>query len=76
MARGQISKQIVTEKILKSFDGAFTYNDGKEIRIPLQEDGELIQIKVALTAAKENVNPGDDNAIPGTVIMNNDFVKA
>ena len=71
MARGQVSKQIITEKILKSFDGAFTYNDGKEIRIPLQEDGELIQIKVALTAAKENVNPGDDNAIPGTITMNN-----
>lgn len=65
MARGAISKQEVAKKILSSFEGAFSYNDGKEIRIPLMEDGELIQIKVALTAAKENVNPGDDNLVPG-----------
>ena len=67
MARGALSKQEVAKKILSSFEGAFSYNDGKEIRIPLMEDGELIQIKVALTAAKENVNPGDDNIIPGEV---------
>lgn len=65
MARGAVSKQEVTKKILSNFEGSFTYNDGKEIRIPMMEDGELIQIKVALTAAKENVNPGDDNALPG-----------
>ncbi len=65
MARGQVSKQKVAEKIVNSFEGAFLYNDGKEIRIPMEEDGEQIQIKVALTAAKENVVPGDENAIPG-----------
>lgn len=70
MARGQVAKQEVTKKILSVFDGAFLYNDGKEIRIPCQEDGELIQIKVALTAAKENVNQGDDNIIPGENTIN------
>ena len=65
MARGQVSKSTIFNKILNNFDGAFSYNDGKEIRIPMQEDGEEIQIKVTLTAAKENVNPGDDNALPG-----------
>ena len=74
MARGANSKIEVMKKILNTFDGSFSYNDGKEIRIPMMEDGEEIQIKVALTAAKENVNPGDDNAIPGTatVQINND----
>ena len=74
MARGAVSKQEVAKKILSTFEGAFLYNDGKEIRVPLMEDGELIQIKVALTAAKENVNPGDDNALPGentTILTSN-----
>ena len=65
MARGAVSKEIISKKILEIFEGSFKYNDGKEIRIPLQEDGEEIQIKVALTCAKDNVSPGQDNAIPG-----------
>lgn len=65
MARGQIAKAEIQKKILNNFEGAFLYNDGKEIRIPIEENGELIQIKVALTAAKENVEQGADNALPG-----------
>ena len=67
MAKGQMSKAQITTKLLEIFDGAFLYNDGKEIRIPYTEEGELLQIKVTLTCAKENVNQGDDNALPGTV---------
>ena len=55
-ARGSVLKQEVATKILAAFPGSFLYNDGKEIRIPVMENGEEIQIKVALTAAKENVN--------------------
>ena len=51
-ARGSITKQKITEKILATFPGSFTYNDGKEIRINETEDGAPIQIKVTLTAAK------------------------
>lgn len=65
MARGQILKQDITKKILETFEGSFLYNDGKEIRIPGTEEGEELQIKVALTCAKENVNQGDDNKLPG-----------
>jgi len=64
MARGSLSKETITNKILETFDGAFIY--GKEIRIPMVEGGEQIQIKVTLTAAKENVESGADNAIPTT----------
>ena len=39
----------------------------------MNEDGEEIQIKVALTAAKENVNPGDDNVLPGAAATNNEI---
>ena len=63
MAKGAVAKGEVTKKILASFNGSFEY--GKEIRIPLMENGELVQIKVTLTCAKENVECGADNAIPG-----------
>jgi hypothetical protein len=63
MAEGAEAKQIVTKKLLEIFDGAFEY--GKELRIPMTEGGEQVQIKVTLTCAKENVVCGSDNAIPG-----------
>jgi hypothetical protein len=65
MARGSSSKTVITNKILETFDGAFLYNDGKEIRIPILEDGEIVQIKVTLTCAKTNVEPDGDNVLPG-----------
>lgn len=58
MAKGSESKQIIINKIMEMFPGAFIY--GKELRIPLQENGEQIEIKVALTCAKTNV--GGDGA--------------
>ena len=63
MAKGQITKDIITEKILETFRGSFKYD--KEIRIPYIEDGEEIQIKCVLTCAKTNVDVGGENAIPG-----------
>ena len=65
MARGAIAKNEVAKKILSAFEGSFEYNGGKEIRIPVYETGELVQIKVALTCAKENVESGADNALQG-----------
>lgn len=65
MARGAESKEKITAEILKTFPGAFKYE--KEIRIPIVENGETIQIKCVLTAAKVNVSNGDDTAIPGVV---------
>lgn len=63
-AKGAASKAIITQKILETFDGAFQYD--KEIRVPILEDGEVIQIKITLTAAKTNVAVGGDTALPGT----------
>ena len=61
MSRGAEEKQIVIDKILEVFDGSFVYNGGKEIRIPVGD----VQIKVALTCAKENVEPADETRLPG-----------
>ena len=60
MARGQEEKLIVINKIKEVFPEAFEYD--KTIRIPIGD----VQIKVALTAAKDNVEPGEDAAVPGT----------
>ena len=59
MARGQEEKLIVINKIKEVFPEAFEYD--KTIRIPIGD----VQIKVALTAAKDNVEPGGDVAVPG-----------
>lgn len=73
MARGSVVKQEIANKILSTFEGSFLYNDGKEIRIPAYEEGELIQVKVTLTAAKENVSVGDDNLLPGEKEIDNEI---
>ena len=63
--KGSISKEIVSKKILDTFEGSFKYE--KEIRIPMEEDGNQIQLKCVLTCAKTNVEPNGENAIPGEV---------
>ena len=68
MAKGAEAKQAVIEKILKEFEGSFLYNGGKEIRIPYEENGNEIQIKVSLTCAKDNVCPGEDKILPGETV--------
>ena len=59
MAKGAEEKQIVIDKIKEVFPEAFEYD--KTIRIPIGD----VQIKVALTCAKDNVKPGGDVAVPG-----------
>ena len=59
MARGQEEKLIVINKIKEVFPEAFEYD--KTIRIPIGD----VQIKVTLTAAKDNVEPGGDAVVPG-----------
>ena len=59
MAKGAEEKQMVIDKIKEVFPEAFEYD--KTIRIPIGD----VQIKVALTCAKENVEPGGDAAVPG-----------
>lgn len=53
MAKGSIAKEAITQKILNTFEGSFVY--GKEIRVPYDEDGNRVEIKITLTCAKENV---------------------
>lgn len=52
-ARGAEAKELVSKVILNIFTNSFI--NEKEIRIPVMWDGEEIQIKVALTASKTNI---------------------
>ena len=62
-AKGSVLKEQIIQKILETFPGAFKYD--KEVRIPGDEGGEELQIKVTFTCAKVNVEPGEDTAVPG-----------
>ena len=60
-ARGTQAKEEITKKILETFEGSFI--NEKEIRVPVEENGEIVQIKITLTAAKVNVdNPAGGGA--------------
>lgn len=66
MARGSILKEQITNKILETFPDSFVFD--KVIIIPGVENSENLQIKVALTCAKVNVERGGDTAMPGDTV--------
>ena len=69
MAKGQ-AKTEVAKVILEAFgDKAFLYNDGKEVRVNWIEDGNPVQIKLALTTSKVAVEKGGDVALPSAPVI-------
>ena len=63
MAKGQIAKEQLMNEILNLLgDRAFKYD--KDIRVNCTENGELVQIKLAFTAAKVAVEKDGDVALP------------
>ncbi len=60
MAKGANAKSEAYRKILDLFPGSFMYNSDKELRIPMTEDGESVQLKLTLTVSKTPVE--NDNA--------------
>ena len=56
-ARGAMAKEEVFKKILETFPGSFMQDD-KILRIPRTENGETVEIKVTLTAAKDVLGAG------------------
>lgn len=58
MAKGTQSKDAITKKLLETFKGSFL--DGRVVRVPMIENGEEVQIKITLTAAKDLITPDGD----------------
>lgn len=54
-AKGTTSKNRIFTKLKEIYSDAFWEDEGKILRIPLDEDGSRIEIKVQLTAAKTNL---------------------
>jgi hypothetical protein len=66
--KGQQAKEALTQELLGYFgERAFKYD--KELRVECMENGERVQIKIALTAAKVAVEKDGDVAIPGVAAI-------
>ena len=67
MAKGTQLKIDLGNKIIELFgeDNAFWNGEGKEIRINDAENGEPLQIKITFTVAKNAVEPGEADMVPG-----------
>ena len=63
MAKGAVAKSEIGEKILNTFEGSFYYNSGKEIRIPWNENGTDLQIKISMVCAKDMVDPTGETLV-------------
>lgn len=63
MAKGSSSKEILIAKLKEVYPDSFMYE--KNLIIPFIEDGQKIQLKVALTCCKINIEQSGDVAIPG-----------
>ena len=62
-AKGSQAKAEVLAKLQEVFPNGFTYE--KVFVVPCVEDNQRIDIKIALTAAKNPIEQGGDIAIPG-----------
>lgn len=57
--RGSLSKTLIGTAILQVFPNSFIEPDGKTIRIPTTCEGQLIEVKIQMTAAKDVVGTGN-----------------
>lgn len=71
-ARGNLSKETVITKLKECFPDAFMV-DGKELRIPLTEEGQEVQIKVSLTCAKDNIPHAGSDSTPAASVTNSEL---
>lgn len=53
MARGAEAKATILTKLQNVFPEGFMA--GKDFRVPVMENGEEVQVKITLTAAKDNI---------------------
>ena len=70
-AKGTESKNIIFAKLQEVFPNSFWEENNKILRIPLDENGSRVEVKVTLTAAKTNLGGEDPaSAFDSTPIVN------
>lgn len=85
MAKGALSKTLIGTAILQVFPGSFIDSDQKTIRIPTTCEGQLIEVKIQMTAAKDVIGGGNDGlpssetvtkqAVPQNTEMTDDEIR-
>ena len=78
--RGTESKNVIFAKLQEVFPNTFWEDQGKILRVPLDENGSRVEIKVVLTAAKNNLKEDNatsafDNTAPTNFSINADSKK-
>ena len=74
MARGTESKNIIFSKLKEVFPKSFWEDEGKILRVPLDENGTRVEVKVTLTAAKNNLGEkGIESAFESSPVVNTSF---
>jgi hypothetical protein len=63
MAKGQESKTKIFDALREKFPKSFWEDEGKILRIPFNEGGERVEVKVQCTAAKVNLREDDESNI-------------
>lgn len=58
-AKGTESKNLIFAELQRVYPDAFWEDEGKILRIPMDEGGNIVEIKVTLTAAKSNLGSGE-----------------
>lgn len=67
MIRGTESKSVIFNKLKEIYPNAFWEDEGKILRIPMNEGGNPIEVKVTLTAAKNILGSGAvESAFPAS----------
>lgn len=54
-AKGTESKNSIFKKIMEIYPDSFWEDENKILRVPLDENGDRVEIKITLTAAKNNI---------------------
>ena len=76
-ARGTESKNIIFNKLQEMFPNSFWEDENKILRIPLDENGARVEVKVTLTAAKNNLGGETiESAFDASpVVKNSEIIK-
>ena len=71
MARGTESKNQIFKKLREVYPDSFWEDEGKILRVPMLENGDRIEVKIQLTAAKTNLQNETPSAFadPGSSVI-------
>lgn len=77
MVKGTESKKIIFNKLQELFPNSFFEENDKILRIPLDENGARVEVKVTLTAAKNNLGGETiESAFDASpVVKNSEIIK-